>query len=74
MVVCVIQNENGTKTRVSMCAQKTNTTRVQRRLCLEYLKDCTCTNSFADDLVATCDEILDTAETTSVNPIDKTNY
>ena len=48
--------------------------RVQGRLCLEYLKDCTCTNSFADDLVATCDEILDTAETTSVNPIDKTNY
>ena len=40
----------------------------------EYFKDSTCMKSFADDLVVTCDEILDTPDTTSINPNDKTNY
>ena len=30
--------------------------------------------SLADDLVVTCDEILDTPDTTSINSNDKTNY
>ena len=40
----------------------------------EYFKDSACMKSLADDLVVTCDEILDTPDTTSINSNDKTNY
>ena len=40
----------------------------------EYFKDRACIKSLADDLVVTCDEILDTPDTTSINSNDKTNY
>lgn len=37
----------------------------------KYLKNCTCTENFIDDLPATYDEIVDMLETTSINSVDK---
>ena len=39
----------------------------------EYLQNCTCMKSLADDLVVTRNEIVDTPETTSISPSDKIN-
>ena len=36
-----------------------------------YLKHCTCKKSIIDDLVFTCDEIIDMPETVSIDSIDK---
>ena len=36
-----------------------------------YLKNCTCTKNLADDLLVTCKEILDIAETTSVESVGR---
>ena len=37
----------------------------------QYLKDCTCIKSFADDLVVRFDETVDNPETILINSIDK---
>ena len=39
----------------------------------KQLKDCSCKKSLVDDLVVTCDEIVDKPDTTKSNPNDKTN-
>ena len=40
----------------------------------DFLKDCKCRESLIDDALFTCDDIVDTPETISINPGDKTNY
>ena len=35
----------------------------------KYLKNCTCMESLIDDSVITCDEIIDTADTVSINSV-----
>ena len=39
----------------------------------KHLKDCACTKYLIDDLVDTCDETVDTSETTSINSTNQTN-
>ena len=39
----------------------------------EYLEDCTFMKSLVDNLIVACDAIVDTPETTWINPNDKTN-
>ena len=40
----------------------------------EYLKDCECMKSIVDDILVTCDEIVDTPKSTPVNPSDGLDY
>ena len=40
----------------------------------EYLKNCTCMESLIDDSVITCDEIIDTADTVSINSVTYNLY
>ena len=40
----------------------------------EFLKDCKCVKSLADDLLVTYDEVADTPESVPINPSDGINY
>ena len=40
----------------------------------KYLKDCECMKSLVDDPIVTCDEIVDTPESATVNPSNGINY
>ena len=40
----------------------------------EWLKNCNCIKSLVDDLVVTCDEVVDTPKSTPISPSDGINY
>ena len=74
----VIQVKSGIKISANMNVKKT----IKHQVCKkdyawnvinisDYLKTCTCVKSIIRDLVITCDEIVDTPETMSINSNNK---
>ena len=86
----VIQNKNGIMIGVNVKTQNQSNITYVKKIMLEilayvivsvtdcdmgeYLKDCACIKSLADDLVVTCNETVNTPDTTLINSNDKTIF